>query len=197
MIYIIYKKGSSSIIGSLTFLTELWSSLFSYPSPHSKNKKCDKRGKERWGKEQRPDCGEVVGAKEAGEGKWIGTRTPCSALDQDTCLTLLGLCFLICEYCEKKCDNQRAYQKKESIRWSLSHPTSKTTVHTPIRILAEVYSEIAYVQLFWVIEMECIYSGNCISIYSQHLNVFRFSGICLFPFLVISSVSPREDMVAI
>lgn len=72
----------------------------------------------------------------------LGIRTPCSALDQDVCLTLLGLWFLICEYCEKKCNNQRVFKRKELDGVYPSLPQEQLCKHIT-RFLLEVYTEIA------------------------------------------------------
>lgn len=72
----------------------------------------------------------------------LGIRTPCSVLDQDVCLTLLGLWFFICEYYEKKCNNQRVFGRKESDGAYPILPQEQLCTHRA-RFLLEVYTEIA------------------------------------------------------
>lgn len=76
-------------------------------------------------------------------------------------------------------------------------PQEQLCIHIARFLLKFTQKLPGYVQLFWVTEMESNYSGNLVSIHSQGLNVLRFSGICLFPFLVISFVSLQDDMVTI
>lgn len=132
----------------LTFLTELWSSLFFlFPSPHWKQEVGQKRKEEKRKKRAgtRPRWG--AGAGEAGGSvpQEPGLLAP-SLTRMCTCLSWAP-CFLTCEHHKSMI---KAFTKRSQLDGS--HPTwPQEQRWTYIRILAEVHTgKASYTQLFWV-----------------------------------------------